>query len=278
MDSFRIAIRILSIKYLMLCIVFAITTSSLVAQEQDPLKFIDSLRMIIDQEEIHSYVQQETETVLHKRALSELNNNKHLSKKERARLQKTIHDLVLKKRTYTALVSKNEISKEVLAYEEKLQALSDSMTFIQEQLIAAIENPVNTYRTKEKAVYVLARIHKEEVIEYLLEKEKRLQFGTMDPENWRDYDEEVYRTAMIALCKEYLYPEINWMVFPFILEYLETAGFSEMGVIRQFSGYGKKGYRDAWYLLKFMEANASPELKTIIEGELRNLNNPTERE
>ena len=277
MYSLRIASRILSLKHLMFCVVLAIPASGLLAQEQDPLSFIDSLTTIIRQQKVHSYVQQETEAVLHKRALSELNNNKSLTKKESARLQKTIHDLALKKRRYTALISKDEISKQVLAYEKKLQALSDSIALIQKQLIAAIENPVSTFRTKEKAVYVLASIHKEEVIEYLLKNEKNLHFGKMDPDNWHHYEDEVYRTAMIAIFKEYLYPEVNWMAFPFILQYLDTLGLSEIAMIRELYGYGKEQYRDSWYLLKFIQANMSPDFKTIIDGELELVKNPEKR-
>jgi hypothetical protein len=63
-----------------------------------------------------------------------------------------MRNLELKKEAYPALIPENEISEEVLAYEKKLQRLTDSIALIQQQLIAAIEDPINTTQTKEKAV------------------------------------------------------------------------------------------------------------------------------
>ena len=66
-------------------------------------------------------------------------------------------------------------------------------------------------------------------------------------------------------------------LFPFILKYVDTAGLFEIGLVRQLYGYENEYYRNSWYLLKFMQANASPALKTIIEGELRIVENPEAR-
>ena len=255
-----------------------ILASGLFAQEQNALSFIDSLTNIITRQEAQSDPQMETVAILRKRVLFELKNNKNLSKADRSRLWVTMRNLELKKEAYAVLIPENEISKEVLAYEKKLQELTDSIALIQQQLIAAIEDPNNTTQTKEKAVNVLAGIHNGEVIQYLLENEKSLRFGAMDPLDTDDFDEEAIRTAKLAIFNEYLSkPEVNWMVFPFILKYVDTAGLFEIGLVRQLYGYKNEYYRNSWYLLKFMQANASPALKTIIEGELRIVENPEER-
>jgi hypothetical protein len=278
MLSIQVVTRIIPSK-LILLIVLTGLASGLFAQEQDALSFVDSLTNIITQQKAQSAPQKETVATLRKRMLFELKNNKNLSKADRTFLWVTIRKLELKKEAYTALIPKNEISEEVLAYEEKLQELKDSIAYIQQQLIAAIEDPSNNNQTKEKAVNVLAGIHNEEVLRYLLKNEERLRFGAMNPLNSDIYDEEATRTAMSAILNEYLSEsEVNWMVFPFILKYVETAGLSEIGLIRQlYGGYENEHYQNSWYLLKFMQANANPALKTIIEGELRIVENPEER-
>ena len=117
--------------------------------------------------------------------------------------------------------------------EKKLQNFKDSITLVQQQLVALIEAPLTTIRTKEKAVYVLATIHSEDVLEYLFKNEKNLRFGSDGYMETGDYNEESTRTAMIGIFKEYLSnPEINWMVFPFVLKYVKTVGGSEIGLIR----------------------------------------------
>lgn len=183
------------------------------------------------------------------------------------------------KGAYAALIPQNELSSQVLAYEKKLQELTDSIALIQQQLIAAIEDPSNSTRTKEKAVNVLASIHNEEVLQYLLENEKSLRFGGMDPFDTDGMGEEATRTAMFAILHEYLSKtDVNWMVFPFILKYIDTEGFLEIDMIQElYGGYGNERYRNSWYLLKFMQSNINPALKTIIEGQLRAVKVPEER-
>lgn len=273
----QVVTRIIPSKLTLLIVLMGLA-SGLFAQEQDALSFVDSLTNIITQQKAQSAPQKETVATLRKRMLFELKNNKNLSKADRTFLWVTIRKLELKKEVYTALIPKNEISEEVLAYEEKLQELKDSIAYIQQQLITAIEDPSNNNQTKEKAVNVLAGIHNEEVLRYLLENEKRLRFGAMNPLNSDIYDEDATRTAMWAILNEYLSEsEVNWMVFPFILKYVETVGIAEIGMIRRLYGYGNERYQNSWYLLKFMQANLSPDLKTIIEGELRTVENPEER-
>ena len=106
--------------------------------------------------------------------------------------------------------------------------------------------------------------------------EQNLRFTVVDYIDTGDFEEDDTRTVMIAIFNEYLVkPEINWMVFPFILKYLKTAGYSEIGLIRELYGYGNKLHQDSWYLLKFMQANASsPAIKEIIKGELRVVKKP----
>ena len=275
--SARVATRTILGK-LILVAALMVLASSLMAQEQDALGFIDSLTNVITRQKAQSDSQRETVLLLRKRVLFELKNNKNLSEADRTRLWMTMRNLELKKETYSALIPKNEISLEVLAYEKKLQALTDSIALIQEQLIAVIEDPSNTTQTKEKAVNVLAGIHDEEVLQYLLKNEVNLRFGAIDPLDADEFDEEATRTAILAIFNEYLSrPEVNWMVFPFILKYVETAGLSEIGLVRKLYGYGNENYRNSWYLLKYMQSNASPALKTIIEGELRVVEKPKER-
>ena len=277
--SAQVATRILSGKHLMLCAILMVLASGLSAQEQDALSFIDSLTNIIIQQKAQSDAQKETVASLRKQLLFELKNNKTLNKADRTRLWVTMGNLESKQGVYAALIPKNEVSEEILAYEKKLQELADSIAHIQQQLIAAIEEPSNTTRTKEKAVHVLASIHKEEVIQYLLKNEKSLRFGAMDPEDYDIQAEEAIRTAMVAIFHEYFSkPEVNWLVFPFILKYVDTDSFLEIGMVRELSGYGKNEHsRDSWYLLKFMQANASPAFKTVIEGELRVVKKPEEK-
>lgn len=277
MFSVQVVTRIIPGKLILLTVLMGLA-SDLFAQEQNVLSFVDSLTDIITQQKAQSAPQKETVATLRKRILFELKNNKDLSEADRTLLWVTIRNLELKKEAYTSLIPKNEISEEVLAYEEKLQELKDSIAHIQQQLIATIEDLNNNTQTKEKAVNVLAGIHNEEVLRYLLKNEKRLRFGAMDPLNSDVFDEEATRTAMLAILNEYLSKsEVNWMVFPFILKYVETAGFTETGLIRQLYGYENERYQNSWYLLKFMQANASPALKMIIEGELRIVENPEER-
>lgn len=275
--SARVATRIIPDR-LILFTVIMVLASGLFAQQQNPLSFIDSLTNIIIQQKAQSDPQKETVAILRKRILFELKNNKELSEADKTRLWVTMRNLELKKEAYAALIPKNEISDQVLVYEKKLQELTDSIAVIQQQLIAAIEDPSNPPRTKEKAVNVLAGIHNEEVLQYLLKNEKSLRFGAMDPLDADGFDEETTRTAMLAIFNEYLSKtEANWMVFPFILKYIETVGFSEIGLVRKLYGYENEHYRNSWYLLKFMQANANPALKTIIEGELRVVKEPEER-
>ncbi len=275
MYSTWVAITISRAKYLLLGFFLILFASDLSAQ-QNRLNFIDSLTNIIIQQEAESDAQKATVATLREQLLFELKNNrKSYSNEDRSHLLMTLRHLEMKREDYVALVPKNEVSDEVLAYEKKLQALKDSMALLQGQLIEAIEKPSNNTLTKEKAVYVLAGIHNEEAIEYLLKNEQKLRFGNVDPD---DFNEEDTRTAMIAIFKEYLSEgEVNWIIFPFIIKHLKEVGHSEIGLIRELSGYGRKGYLDNWYLLKFMQANMSPAMKTIIESDLRTVKNPEER-
>ncbi|MCO6489564.1 MAG: hypothetical protein J5I98_14155 [Phaeodactylibacter sp.] len=180
--------------------------------------------------------------------------------------------------TDTAVLKpQNEVSEEVLAYERELKRLTDSIAVIQDQLIAVIEHPASNTRTKEKAVNVLAGIHNEQVVEYLLKTEKNLRFGPIDPLD-DDLGEETARTAMIAIYKEYFSRhEVNWIVFPFLLKHIDAFGFSEIGIVRRLYGYGDERFKAPWLLLEFMHANANPALKRIIEGELNGIKIPDER-
>lgn len=277
MFSAQVATRIFPGKLILFVFIMALA-GGLFAQQQNTLSFIDSLTNIITQQKAQSDPQRETVKILRERVLLELKNNKGLSETDKTRLWMTLRNLELKKGAYAALIPQNELSSQVLAYEKKLQELTDSIALIQQQLIAAIEDPSNSPRTKEKAVNVLASIHNEEVLQYLLENEKSLRFGGMDPFDTDGMGEEATRTAMFAILHEYLSkPDVNWMVFPFILKYIDTEGFLELGMVRELYGYGNERYRNSWYLLKFMQSNISPALKTIIEGELSVVKVPEER-
>ena len=263
-------------KHLLLGLFLMLLFASGLSAQQDPLSFIDSLTNIIVQQDAESDAQKATVITLREQIFLEMKNNrKNLSKEDRTRLLMALRNLETKQEDYVALIPRNDISPTILAYEKKLQAFKDSIRLIQEQLIEAIEEPRNTTRTKEKAVQVLAGIHNEEVLQYLFENERNLRFGTIDPDN---FEEEEIRTAMISILEEYLSEgKVNWMIFPFIVKYVKNVGAYEIGLIRELSGYGRNGYLDTWYLLKFMQANMSPAMKTIIESDLRTVKNPEER-
>ena len=249
------------------------------AQAQNPIGFIDSLTTILVGQEAGSEAQLATADVLREQLFSTLRNEKSkLSKEERTQLWLTISNLETKSGAYTALRPKNEVSAEVLTLEKELQRLQDSIIRIQDQLTGIIEAPASSTKTKEKAVQVLATIHRGEVIEYLLDNEKRLRFGPLDPMG-DFYDEENMRTAMLVLHENY-FPEseINWMIFPYLLKQLDSEGISEIGMIRRLYGYGGNSVNAPWLLLEFMRENAGTlAVRKLVESALKELNIPEER-
>ena len=163
------------------------------------------------------------------------------------------------------LNAQSEINPAVLALEAELQRLQDSITTIQNQLIGIIEAPEPNVHTKEKAVQVLASIHKEDVIEYLLKNETQLRFGKIDPID-DDYDGESARTAMLAIYEEYLIrSKVNWMVFPFLLKHIGEISYTEIGIIRELYGYDDERFEKPWLLLEFMYVNGSAGMKALVE-------------
>jgi len=173
-------------------------------------------------------------------------------------------------------LDKREIAgtAEVLELDRQLSALQDSIATIQVQLINIIEDSTKRLKTKDQAVHTLAKIHEESVVEYLVKNEGSLRFGSPGPDS-DDFEMEYgFRSAMSALSEEYIHEyEINWIVFPYLLKYLDHAGFLEFGFIRQLYGYGYGdiGKKDPWYLLKFMQSNARPGFREIVELELEDL-------
>ncbi|MBP6812287.1 MAG: hypothetical protein KA138_12245 [Saprospiraceae bacterium] len=157
--------------------------------------------------------------------------------------------------------SGDSLSPEVVLLQKQLSACQDSILAIQQRLMLIVENNNKTKADKAFATQMLASIHTPEVLDYLFEHEPELQFGPFGSEQ-REED-ELHRTSMKAIRKEYGNTR-NWMVFPYLFQGLKGLSYSEMGIIHQWLSY-PTAYNAPWLLLEFMEANASPESKPVIQ-------------
>jgi len=159
-----------------------------------------------------------------------------------------------------------EVNDEVLKLQEELKEMQDSIAGIQQRLIGIIETGTENYGTRHAAIGILASIHEESVVEYLIKNEKDLRFGEISSDDDDQQMELNNRSALSALYEEYASDyAINWVVLPHLLKYHDSEGFSEIGYIRQIYGYGYDTFKDPWYLVKFMQANAQPGFKTMID-------------
>lgn len=162
--------------------------------------------------------------------------------------------------------TKDDPSPELLRLQTQLAALQDSITAVQKHLISILENKNETRIDKEWATQLLADIHRPEVLEYLFEHEPELQFGPFGSEQ-REED-ELHRTAIKAIRRAYGEPR-NWMVFPYLFQHLPSLSYSELGMIQAWLLYPTE-YKAPWALLEFMEANADPQSKAVIQYMLAN--------
>lgn len=164
--------------------------------------------------------------------------------------------------------SKGYPSPEMLLLQTQLADLQDSITAVQLRLMRILENKSETKVDHELATQLLADIHRSEVLEYLFEHEPELQFGLFGSEQ-REED-EVHRTAIKAIRRAYGESR-NWMVFPYLFQHLPSLSYSELGMIQAWLLYPTE-YKAPWALLEFMEANADPQSKTVIQYMLANFN------
>jgi len=249
---------ILRSKNLFLLLLVAIAPYFAMGQSGKALSYIDSLTQVLQQQKPESAAQKETALELKKRLGQSLRVKGKMTQTERDLAWKTLRELEFRKGAYTVLkatLPKDSISNEVLVLEESLQLLQDSLQVLQNSLIAILENE-NTRATKEQATKTLARIHSPQVVNYLINNEKDLRHGVYNADS---EENETYRTAMIALNKEYIdQPKYDdkWLLFPYLFQNLNNLGLMEIGLINGFLNNPRE-FNEPWLLVDFMQANTT---------------------
>lgn len=225
------------------------------------LLFIDSLTNLIILEPPQSEKQKTFEQELLKQLVKYL-HNPVLTESEESIIWSTIDAIQFRRGVYVALQPQpkpDTLSHEVVILEKKLNEWEDSITIIQKRLIEIVEEELQTRATKEKATQTLVKIHREDVLEYLMKNEEKLRFGIF---NMDDETVESHRTAIWKIMLQIDQDnEKKWMVFPFMMRYFRELGFSEMGMIYTLLSWTNH----PWSLLDFMYENASDESKPIIK-------------
>ncbi len=248
-------------------LIFAFAPFTSQGQADSSLAYIDSLSLLIEQEERGSFRQQDIAAELRQRLFDSLKEK--IPQEQRDLIWQTLNHISSKKGRYIVLnryTQPDTLSSEILAYEQTLQKLQDSILAVQQKLMEIIDAP-NSRSTKERAVFTLAKIHSPEVIQYLWDHEEKLNFGLFDSE---DFDEELYRTALIALDTEYLQPESGekrWLLLPGFLHSLRKIGLRELVLLMEF--FNKPpAFNAPWLLLDFILVNT----EHLSEEEVQELN------
>lgn len=249
-------------KILSLIFILGVVPAPLSAQSKaSNLSYIDSLTSIITRYKTDTLTRSKASEELRILLMLSLKDNS-LSQSDNNRVWNALRELETNQGVYflKKTTSIDSLSREVLVLQEKLSAFQDSILKIQYQLINILEDKKQTSVTKEKATYVLSSIHSPEVVGYLFEHESDLQFSKLKSED-REED-EVYRTAMKAIEKEYI-ANRNWLVFPYLFQSIKQISYSEMGFIQQWLSFPTE-YKSPWLLLEFMLANAEPKNRELI--------------
>ena len=160
------------------------------------------------------------------------------------------------------------ISNEIMLLEKQLGRWQDSIAHVQQALKKIIEDQKQTRGTKEKAVFTLATIHNTQVLDYLFENEEKLQFTKLDSEDSEAWEQEFYRTAMVAIGDEYFYKESTeaekWLLLNYLLHDIKEVSFREIALVNCLLTLPER-YKSPELLLEFMCANASPNAQKVLE-------------
>lgn len=252
-----------------LCLVGCWGLSLYGQQQSDPaLHFVDSLNQIITSQPAGSKAQTAASEELRARLVQVVKHGSHAQRYIAVRL---VQELDYKMGTYKALIPQqaDTISNEMVLLEKQLIKWQDSIAHVQQALKRIIEGKNQTNATKEKAVLTLATIHDTQVLDYLFENEEKLQFTKIDSEDSEASEQELYRTAMVALWNEYFYNEgadaRKWLLFNYLLQDIKQDRFQENALIVMFLENPAR-YNSHELLLEFMYANASPGSKKILES------------
>ena len=210
--------------------------------------------------------EQEKHVLALKSLLKKTATDKSVSDEEKKPIWTTLNQLINKIEFYEILrpqVKVDTIDIKVAQLESKLDSLENSITNIVNELKVIIENPEENNKTKEAALLALLKIQRQDIIEYALKNEKDFQFGEID---WEEYPMNAsYRTVMKGL-RQYKNDD-NWLPFPFLMDQLRTYSVAEIDLMEWF-----KNYKSPWLLTEFMNENASPESKSVIERLHSNFN------
>jgi len=160
------------------------------------------------------------------------------------------------------------ISNEMVLLEKQLGKWQDSIAQVQQALKRIIEDKNQTNATKEKAVLTLVTIHDTQVLDYLFENEEKLQFTKFDYEDSEAWEQEFYRTAMVAISNEYFYKEATeaekWLLLNYLLHDIKEVRFREIALVNCLLTLPER-YKSPELLLEFMCANASPNAQKVLE-------------